>query len=324
MPTSQMSSDDLYPPLDAWQHDFLAVDDLHRVYYEQCGNPHGVPVLFLHGGPGAGCSTTHRRFFDSRHYRIILMDQRGAGRSTPPAETRDNSPDLLVQDCETLRRHLGIEKWHVFGGSWGSTLALLYAETHPESVLSLTLRGIFMMHPSEIDWFLYGMQEIFPEAWAKFSDHIPADERHDLLESYWHRLTSPDMETRIAAARIWSDYERGCSTLKPNPAPAHTAEQIHHDLGLATLEAHFFRNHLFTPHDRILQNIDRIRHIPAVIIQGRYDIICPIRSAEALHRAWPEADYIIIPDAGHSAFEPGIRKSLVKATDHFRKISLNP
>lgn len=314
-----MPRSELFPPIDPYQTGTLAVDDLHTLYWEQSGNPRGVPVLFLHGGPGAGASPTHRRFFDPAHYRIVVIDQRGAGRSTPLGELRDNTTDLLVADLEALRRKLGIERWHVFGGSWGSTLALAYAESHPERCLGLILRGIFLMRKSEIDWFLYSMRTLFPEAWAAFAAHIPESERGDLLESYWTRLTSSDPAVRIAAARVWSVYEGSCSSLLPSPELIAASGEDNHALGLARIEAHYFRNNRFTPEDRLLRDVHKVRHIPAVIVQGRYDVVCPIVSADELHRAWPEAEYRVVPDAGHSAMEPGIRAALVQATERFKE-----
>jgi proline iminopeptidase len=312
----------LYPPLEPNRFGRLPVGGGHVLYWEESGNPSGVPVVFLHGGPGAGASASHRRFFDPAHYRIIIFDQRGSGRSTPLGEIRDNTTEFLVADMEVLRETLRISRWHVFGGSWGSTLALAYAQEHPDRVLSLILRGIFVLRQSEIDWFLYGMRSIFPEAWATFAGHIPADERGDLLEAYWQRLCDPDPLVHLPAARIWSQYEGMCSTLLPSPevnSGGHGEDRL--SLGLARLEAHYFRNNRFTPEAQLLEQVDRIRHIPAVIVQGRYDIVCPIVTAEELHRLWPEADYVVVPDAGHSALEPGICRQLVQATERFKSIS---
>ena len=314
-----MPRSELFPPIDPYQTGFLPVDEIHTLYWEQSGNPRGVPVLFLHGGPGAGASPTHRRFFDPGHYRIVVMDQRGAGRSTPLGEVRRNTTELLVEDAERLRRHLGIERWLLFGGSWGSTLALAYGQTHPERCLGLILRGIFLMRKTEIDWFLYSMRTIFPEAWATFAGHIPPEERGDLLEAYWRRLNAPDAATRMAAARVWSLYEGSCSSLLPSPELIATSAEDTHALGLARIEAHYFRSNRFTPEDRLLRDVHRIRHLPGAIVQGRYDIVCPITSADELRRARPEADYRVVPDAGHSAMEPGIRAALVQATERFKE-----
>jgi proline iminopeptidase len=316
-----MARSELFPPIEPYQSGMLRVDGLHSLYWEQSGNPEGVPVLFIHGGPGAGASPVHRRFFDPDHYRIVILDQRGAGRSQPLGELRANTTEHLVGDFESLRRMLGIERWHLFGGSWGSTLALAYAETYPARCLSLTLRGIFLMQRLEIEWFLYRMGAIFPEAWSQFVGHLPESERSDLLENYWRRLTADDAVTCIAAARAWSIYEGSCSSLLPNPELVATAAIDTHALGLARIEAHYFRNNLFQPEDRLLREVDRIRAIPGVIVQGRYDIVCPAATADRLHRAWPEAAYRIIPDAGHSAMEPGIRSALVRATEQFKDIA---
>lgn len=315
-----MARSELFPPIDPYETGRLPVDEIHTLYWEQCGNPKGVPVVFLHGGPGAGASPTHRRFFDPGHYRIVVMDQRGAGRSTPLGEVRTNDTDRLVADLEALRQLLGIQRWHLFGGSWGSTLGLAYAQAHPDRCLGLILRGIFLMRRSEIDWFLNDMGRIFPEAWAQFTGHIPEDERGDLLEAYWRRLDSPDPGIRMAAARAWSMYEGACSSLLPSPDLIAASGEDAHALGLSRIEAHYFRNNAFTPEDRLLRDVHLIRHIPAVIVQGRYDIVCPITTADTLRRAWPEADYVVVPNAGHSAMEPGIRSALVHATERFKAV----
>jgi len=291
------------------------------MYWEQSGNPSGEPVLFLHGGPGAGAAPAHRRFFDPAHYRIIIFDQRGAGRSTPLGEIAGNTTPLLVADIETLRSHLGIERWLIFGGSWGSTLALAYGEAHPQRCTGLILRGIFLCRSSEITWFLYGLRNLFPEAWRAFTDAIPETERGDLLTAYHRRLTDPDPAVHMPAARAWGTYEGACSTLLPSPETvAYFAGDVV-ALGLARIEAHYFMNNIFLPDNALLDNVERIRRIPGIIIQGRYDAVCPIISADDLHRAWPEAEYIIVPDAGHSAWEPGICAELVRATEKFKPIT---
>ncbi len=313
-----MPRTELFPAIEPYQRGLMRVDEVHTLYWEQCGNPDGVPILFLHGGPGAGASPTHRRFFDAAHYRIVLFDQRGAGRSIPLGETRRNTTALLISDIEALRRDLGIERWYLFGGSWGSTLALAYAQTHPEHCRGLILRGVFLMRRWEIDWFLYRMGLFFPEAWAAFSGFIPAPERQDLLEAYWRRLNGADPAQRLAAARSWSVYEGACSSLLPNHDLIAAAAEDSHALGLARIECHYFRNNLFAPEDLLLDRLDRIRRIPAAIIHGRYDVICPIATADELHRRWPEAGYQIVPDAGHSAMEPGTRAALVAATERFK------
>jgi proline iminopeptidase len=285
------------------------------MYWEESGNPAGPAVVFLHGGPGAGATPVHRRFFDPRHWRIVIFDQRGSGRSTPLGETRDNSPDHLIADIERLRQELGIARWVVFGGSWGSTLALYYAETHPLHVAGLILRGIFLCRAAEIEWFLDGMQRVFPEAWRAFAGFLPEAEQGDLLASYHRRLTDPDPHIHLPAARAWSVYEGACSTLLPNPETVAAFGEERLALGLARIEAHFFTRHLFSPRQDLVAHIGRIRHLPGIIVQGRYDMVCPIRSADELARAWPEAEYIIVRDAGHSAMEPGIREQLVLASE---------
>jgi proline iminopeptidase len=311
---------ELYPEIEPYNAGMLALDGRHRMYFEESGNPQGAPVLFLHGGPGAGAAPSHRRFFDPAHYRIVIFDQRGAGRSTPLGDITDNTTPLLVADIEKLREHLGIKQWLVFGGSWGSTLALAYAEFHPERCSGLILRGIFLCRKSEIDWFLYGLRNIFPEAWRAFTDPIPEAERDNLLTAYHRRLTDPDPAVHMPAARAWGTYEGSCSTLMPSPETvAYFAGDVV-SLGLARIEAHYFKNDIFLPENSLLANVDRIRNIPCVIVQGRYDAVCPIVSADDLHRAWPEAEYHIIPDAGHSAWEPGICAALVRACEKFKSL----
>jgi proline iminopeptidase len=311
---------DLFPPLDPYGTGFLRLDDRHAMYWEQSGNPRGVPVIFLHGGPGAGATSAHRRFFDPYHYRIVVFDQRGAGRSTPHGEIEANTTPLLVSDIERLRLHLGIERWHVFGGSWGSTLALAYAQAHPDRVRSLILRGIFLGRKSEIDWFLYGIGTVFPEAWRAFAHFLPEDERGDLLANYWRRLIDPDPAINLPAARAWSAYEGSCSTLLPSPETVQAFSEDRMALGLARIEAHYFRNDLFVGETALLDGVAKIRHIPGTIVQGRYDMVCPIVTADLLAKAWPEARYHIVSDAGHSAMEPGIRAQLVAATERTKRL----
>jgi proline iminopeptidase len=296
----------------------LDLDGPHRMYHEQSGNPRGVPVVFLHGGPGAGASAVHRQFFDPSFYRIVVLDQRGAGRSTPLGCLENNTTPALIADLEKLRSHLGIDRWMVFGGSWGSTLALAYAEHHPDRVRALVLRGIFLCRKSEIDWFLYGLKAVFPEAWRTFAGYIPKAERGDLLGAYHRRLVDPDPAVHLPAARSWSVYEGSCSTLLPNPALVADFATDRVALGLARIEAHYFRHDIFLPENFLLDKVDRLKKIPGVIVQGRYDIVCPTVSADDLHQAWPEAEYLVVPDAGHSAFEPGIRSRLVAATEGFK------
>jgi len=321
-----MTASPLYPPIEPYRSGRLPRADGHDLYWEEAGNPAGRPVLFLHGGPGAGCSPAHRRFFDPAHYRIVLFDQRGCGRSAPYGETRNNTTQHLIADIEALRADLGIGRWQVFGGSWGSTLALAYAQVHPERVSHLVLRGIFLGRRREIDWFLYGIKMVFPEHWRAFAEFLPSEERGDLLTAYHRRLIDPDSAVHLPAARRWSGYETACSTLLPRAAPPREPSAAASPspaadrwaLGIARLEAHYFINDVFLAEDALLAGLDRIRHIPAAIIQGRYDIVCPAANADELARAWPEARYMIVPDAGHSALEPGIQRALVAATDRFR------
>lgn len=309
---------EIYPHLEPFASGRLRLDSLHEMYWEVSGNPHGTPVLFLHGGPGAGASPAHRRFFDPEFYRIVIFDQRGSGRSTPLGETRDNTTGHLIDDIERLREHLQIDDWNVFGGSWGSTLALAYAQAHPQRCSALVLRGIFLSEPGEIDWFLYGMRSVFPEAWDRFSALIPHAERDNLLGAYWRRLEDPDPQVRIEAAKRWSEYEASCSTLlSSSSALAHYSDE-RVALGLARIEAHYFANRSFLRRNQLIDGIECVRHLPCAIIQGRYDMVCPIRTANDLHLAWPEADYIVVPDAGHSAWEPGICKQLVAAMERLK------
>ncbi len=295
------------------------MSELHELYFEQCGNPKGKPVVFLHGGPGGGCSTKSRRFFDPARYRIVMLDQRGAGRSTPYAELRDNTTWDLVADLEKLRMHLGIEKWLVFGGSWGSTLALSYSQTYPERVTELVLRGIFMLRNWELQWFYQrGADAIFPDAWEDYVAAIPLNERGDLINAFHRRLTSDNYETQLAAARAWSRWEGRTSYLQTDESYVSLTDSPEFAIAFARIECHYFVNRgFFRCDDQLLQDVDKIRHIPTVIVQGRYDVVCPMRSAWDLHRAWPEAQLIVVPDAGHSALEVGITSELVKATDRF-------
>jgi proline iminopeptidase len=315
-----MSRQDLFPPIEPYATGNLELDRIHSMYWEQSGNPEGMAVLFVHGGPGAGATSTHRRFFDPAHYRIVIYDQRGAGRSAPLGELRDNSTTHLVADIERLRRHLGIERWTLFGGSWGSTLCLAYAETHPAQVRALVLRGIFLCRPSEIQWFLYGIRTVFPEAWRSFAGFLPEPERGDLLAGYYRRLIDPDPAVHMPAARAWSIYEGACSTLMPSPDTVAAFGEDRMALGLSRIEAHYFTHHLYGREDDLVRHVGRIRHVPGVIVQGRYDMVCPIVSADELARAWPEAEYVVVPDAGHSAMEPGIRSRLVGAMERLKRL----
>lgn len=300
----------------------MPLDGTHTMYWEQSGNPRGVPVVFLHGGPGAGSGPKHRRFFDPAFYRIVIFDQRGAGRSIPLGELKDNTTVHLIADIERLRKKLGIERWLAFGGSWGSTLALAYAEHHPDRCLGLILRGIFLCRSSEIDWFLLGLRNLFPEAWRKLAAPLKQSERSDyraILQAYYQRLIDPDPAVHMPAAHAWSVYEGSCSTLLPNSELVAHFDSDVVALGLARIEAHYFMHNIFLAENFLLDNVGAIRHIPTVIVQGRYDAVCPIVSADDLVQAWPEAEYIIVPDAGHSAFEPGIRAELIKAAERFKQ-----
>lgn len=296
----------------------LALDSGHSLYWEECGSAAGTPIVFLHGGPGAGSTADHRRFFDPDFYRIVLFDQRGAGRSRPAGEVRANTTPLLVEDMERLRAHLGIERWVLFGGSWGSTLALAYAEKHPQRCLGFVLRGIFLGRPDEIDWFLYGARKFFPEAWRAFVRDIPESERGDLLRAYYVRLNDPDPRVHLPAARAWSAYEGACSTLRSNCDNVRHFATEQGALNLARIEAHYFVNGIFLPPGALLDAVERVRHLPCVIVQGRYDAVCPIVTADALAQAWPASRYLIVPDAGHSAWEPGILTALIQATEYMK------
>jgi len=315
-----MIEHDLYPDIECDATGRFALDPVHEMYWEVSGNPEGMPAVFLHGGPGAGTMPVHRRFFDPTHYRIVLFDQRGAGRSKPLGEIRDNTTRHLIADMERLRNHLGIDRWLLFGGSWGSTLALAYAETHPERCLALVLRGVFLGTRGEREWFLGGVRHIFPETWRAFVEFLPAGERDDVLGNYYRRLTDSDPEVHLPAARSWSVYEGACSTLRPSRDLVRAYREDGMALGLARLEAHYFVNDLFLPENHLIENIWRLDGLPATIVHGRYDMVCPIASADTLHHAWPGAEYVIVDDAGHSAMEPGIRTALVQATDAFRRL----
>jgi len=310
----------LYPDIEPFDRDLLQVDARHTIHYEQCGNPAGKPVVILHGGPGAGCGPKMRRFHDPARYRIVLFDQRGAGRSTPHADLADNGTWDLVADIEKLREHLGIERWQVFGGSWGSTLALAYAQTHPSRVTELVLRGIFMLRRWELEWFYQeGCSRLFPEAWEKYLAQIPEVERADLISAYHRRLTSPDEATRLAAARAWSVWEASTSLLLPDDAFIEGHEDAHFALSFARIESHYFVNGgFFEVEDQLLRDAHRLKGIPGVIVHGRYDVVCPIQNAWDLHKVWPEAKLAVSPSAGHSAFEPENLSALVEATDGFR------
>jgi proline iminopeptidase len=306
----------LFPPIQPNRHGMLKVDELHTIYWEEVGNPQGVPVLFLHGGPGAGLSPQHRRFFDPAYYRVILFDQRGAGKSTPLGEWRDNTTQLLIEDIETLREKFEIDQWLVFGGSWGSTLALAYGEAHPERCLGFVLRGIFLCTATEIDWFLHGVQWFYPELYDEFVAPIPLAERGELLQAYTRRMLSDDPKLFWPAARAWSRFEGRRVFLLPQEEEL-ASDTL--DLGVGRLESHYMANLGFLEPDQLLGNVSRIAHLPAVIVQGRYDVICPPVSAYRLHQAWPGYRLRMVPDAGHGALEAGIAAALVAATEQFKR-----
>jgi proline iminopeptidase len=310
----------LYPNIEPYDRGTLEVSTPHKIYYEQSGNPHGKPVVFLHGGPGGGTTPAMRRFFNPSRYRIILFDQRGSGRSRPLGCLEDNTTWHLVEDIESLRRHLGIQTWMVFGGSWGATLGLAYAQRYPECVTEIVLRGVFMMSRPELQWFYQqgGASKIFPDAWKDYQEVIPHDERGDMIHAYYRRLMNDDKAVQLKVARAWSAWEARTSNLILDPGLVNAFASEKFALALARIECHYFINGGFLESDtQLLEGIDAIRSIPATIVQGRYDIICPVEAAWRLHNAWPEARLIIVPDAGHSAFEPGNRHHLLNATDKF-------
>jgi len=310
----------LYPEIEPFDSGTLEVSDIHSVYYERVGNPDGIPVVFLHGGPGGGLIPMYRQFFDPSAYHIVLFDQRGSGKSTPHAELRENTTWDLISDIEKLREKFGIDKWFVFGGSWGSTLSLAYGIDHPSRCLGLVLRGIFLTRRRELDWFYqYGASEIFADFWERFRDEIPEDEQDNFMTAYYKRLTSDDEDTRLSAARAWSVWEGSTSKLYPDKDLMDHWEGAHEALSLARIECHYFMNNSFFPSENyLIENVDKIRHIPTVIVQGRYDVVCPMASAWELHNAFPEAEFVLVPDAGHSVSEPGITSALVEAMDRFK------
>jgi proline iminopeptidase len=307
-----------FPPIEPHRHGMLAVDAIHTLYWEECGNPDGVPVLFLHGGPGGGLSPAHRRFFDPAYYRIILFDQRGAGKSTPLGEFRNNTTQLLVADIEQLRQMFGIEQWLVFGGSWGSTLALAYGEAHPQHCLGFILRGIFLATDAEIEFFINGMRWFYPELHEAFVAPIPPAERGDLLAAYAKRILCDDPASYLPAARAWSRFEERRMFLLPQAEPDSAAAEVH-DIGLGRLETHYMLHKAFLTPDQLVGEVGKIAHLPAVIVQGRYDVICPPLSAYRLHQAWPGSQLRMIADAGHAALEIGITSALVAATEQFKR-----
>jgi proline iminopeptidase len=312
------ANDHLYPEIEPFNTGRLRVSDIHELYFEQAGNANGKPAVFLHGGPGGGIDASYRRFFDPAKYHVVLFDQRGCGKSTPHASLEQNTTQDLVADIERLREHLGIERWLVFGGSWGSTLALAYAEAHPERVTELVLRGIFLLRKQEIDWFYQrGASALFPDAWEAYLAPIPEAERGDLLHAYHRRLTSDDASVRLEAAKSWSIWEGSTSRLYTDPELIARSSGDEFAEAFARIECHYFVNGGFMPEGQLLADAGSIQHIPGVIVQGRYDVVCPMESAWALHKAWPRSELVVIPDAGHSAREPGISRALVAATGKF-------
>jgi proline iminopeptidase len=316
-----MPRGDLFPEIGPFETGYLPLSDGHVMYWEQVGNPRGKPVIFLHGGPGAGAGAVHRRFFDPAIWRVIIFDQRGAGRSKPLGGLTANTTAHLVEDIDALRKFLGLERLLLFGGSWGSTLALAYAQAHPDVVMGAVLRGIFLGRADEVDWFLHGMARVFPDAHAAFAQFLPEAERHDILGSYLARLTHPDPEIHGPAARTWSIYEGSCSTLLPSFEAVSAFAQDRAAIGLARIEAHYFANNLFLPPGGLLAHMETMRQIPGEIVQGRYDMICPAKSAFDLAAAWPMARLTLVPDAGHSALEPGVRTALIAALERCRVLT---
>jgi len=310
-----------YPSQTPYKTYRLRVSELHDLYIEESGNPNGKPVVFVHGGPGGGTEPWQRTFFNPSMYRIVLFDQRGCGKSTPHAELRDNTTWDLVADMEKIRELLGIDQWVVFGGSWGSTLALAYAETHPQRCKAIVLRGIFLIRPEEIRWFYQeGCSWIYPDAWEHYVKAIPEAERGDFLQAYYKRLTSADAEVRKAAAKAWSIWEGSTSKLLPNEDMIARFGGDEFADAFARIECHYFVNNGFFRPNQLLEDVGKIRHIPAVIVQGRYDVVCPMKSAWDLHRAWPEAEFNVVADAGHAASETGIMAKLIEATDRFAEL----
>ena len=311
----------LYPDIKPFAEHKLAVDEPHTLHIEECGNPDGTPVVFLHGGPGGGCEPFNRRFFDPEKYRVILFDQRGAGKSAPHAELRGNTTTALVDDIEKIRQHLDIEQWMVFGGSWGATLGLLYAEAYPQSVLGLIVRGVFLCRQKDLHW-LYdsGASRIFPDAWEDFMKPIPVSERDDVIAAFYKRLTGTDDLARMAAAKAWSRWEGRCATLRPSHTVMDHMADPHTAISLARIECHYFFNDGFIEENQIINNIESIKDIPGIIVHGRYDMVCPLDNAHTLHKSWPSSELHIVRDAGHASSEPSIVDALVRATDEMAKL----
>lgn len=305
----------LYPPLKPYGTGVLDVGDDHRLYYELSGNPKGMPVVYLHGGPGAGCVPAQRRYFDPERYLVVLFDQRGSGRSTPLSSTEHNTTGHLVADMEVLRLHLGIEQWLVAGGSWGVTLALAYGVNHPAACLGFLLRGVFLGTDAEIEWFMDGMGKVFPEAHADFARHVQGSDHAALFDAYYERLFDADPDRHLPAARAWARYESRCSTLHPQKLSVESKAFDAYALSLARMEAHYFKHHCFLEPGELMGRLDAIRHLPAQIVQGRYDMVCPFHTAHQLHLAWPNSRLTVVVDAGHSGMEPGIARALAHGAD---------
>lgn len=310
----------LFPALEPYRTDFFSVSSTHKLYFEECGNPDGVPVIVLHGGPGSGCNAGQRRFFDPGHYRIVLFDQRGSGRSRPAGCTEGNTTQHLVADIEQLRAHLGVTKWFVFGGSWGSTLALSYALSHKNRIRGLILRGIFLAQPEELQWFLRDVRHFFPDAWERFTAILSAEERMDILSAYSRLMNEGDHQVQILAARTWCHFESAIMALLPASAPSNSTDAAM--VARLKVHLHYLVNDCFLRNTPLLEEVSQLRDIPTVIIHGRYDMVCPIKTAYALHQAWPEAEFTIIPGAGHAAVEPGVAAALVGATEKFKLLTL--
>jgi proline iminopeptidase len=320
---AKRAAGDFYPAIKPYNSGFLRVSPVHEIYYEESGAPAGKPVVFLHGGPGGGTDAKMRRFFDPRRYRIVLFDQRGCGRSRPSASLVDNTTWHLVSDIETIRQHLKIDRWQVFGGSWGSTLALAYAQKHPDRVTELVLRGIFLVRRWELEWFYQdpgGAAALFPDLWEHYLAPLTAEERKDCISAYYRRLTSEDSNILLEAARAWSIWESALSYMKLNKDYVKRAGDAEFAAAFARIECHYFTNGAFLEREsQLLDDVDRIRHIPTTIVQGRFDVVCPMRSAWDLHKRWPEADFRVMPDSGHSAFEPSTARELIVATDRYAR-----
>jgi len=311
---------ELFDPIKPYVTHHLQVDEVHTLYIEECGNPSGLPVVFLHGGPGAGCGAYHRQYFDPEVYRIVLFDQRGCGKSSPHASLENNTTWDLVADIELIRQHLKIDQWVVFGGSWGSTLSLLYAQTHPTSVSGLILRGIFLARDKDVQWFYQeGTSKLFPDYWEKYIQPIPVAERGDMVSAFYRQLTDDNEVQMLRAAKAWSTWEGVTATLQANASVVESFSNSHSAISVARIECHYFMHQCWLEPDQIIKNVDKIRHIPGYIVHGRYDVICPVEQAWELAKAWPEAELSIIGDAGHSIVEPGITQALLRATENLSK-----